>query len=42
MKVVERHIIEQKHPLWSEIYHYDFLSKNMFNLANYPYPQYFF
>ncbi|ELS46241.1 hypothetical protein C789_3997 [Microcystis aeruginosa FACHB-905 = DIANCHI905] len=37
MKVVERHIISQNHPLWSEIDHYAFLSKNLFNLANYHY-----
>ncbi len=34
MKLVERHIISQNHPLWSEIDHYAFLSKNLFNLAN--------
>ena len=42
MKVVERHIISQNHPLWSEIDHYAFLSKNLFNLANYHDRQYFF
>ncbi len=42
MKLVERHIISQNHPLWSEIDHYAFLSKNLFNLANYHYRQYFF
>ncbi|MCA2733967.1 MAG: transposase, partial [Microcystis sp. M158S2] len=42
MKLVERHIIVQNHPLWSEIDHYAFLSKNLFNLANYHYRQYFF
>ena len=42
MKLVERHIIAQNHPLWSEIDHYAFLSKNLFNLANYHYRQYFF
>ncbi len=41
MKLVERHIIAQNHPLWSEIDHYAFLSKNLFNLANYHYRQYF-
>ena len=41
MKLVERHIIAQNHPLWSEIDHYDFLSKNLFNVANYHYRQYF-
>ena len=42
MKLVEGHIIAQNHPLWSEIDHYAFLSKNLFNLANYHYRQYFF
>ncbi len=42
MKLVERHIITKKHPLWSEIDHKAFLSKNLFNLANYYYRQYFF
>jgi transposase len=42
MKLVEGHIIAQNHPLWSEIDHYVFLSKNLFNLANYHYRQYFF
>lgn len=42
MKLVERHIISQNHPFWSEIDHYAFLSKNLFNLANYHYRQYFF
>ena len=42
MKLVERHIISQNHPLWSEIDNYAFLSKNLFNLANYHYRQYFF
>ncbi|GCA95437.1 RNA-guided endonuclease InsQ/TnpB family protein [Microcystis aeruginosa] len=42
MKLVERHIITKSHPCWSEIDHYAFLSKNLFNLANYHYRQYFF
>jgi IS605 OrfB family transposase len=42
MKLVERHIIRKNHPLWSEIDRYAFLSKNLFNLANYHYRQYFF
>jgi len=42
MKLVERHIITQSHSLWSEIDHNAFLSKNLFNLANYHYRQYFF
>jgi putative transposase len=42
MKLVERHIIRKNHPLWSEIDGYVFLSKNLFNLANYHYRQYFF
>ncbi|MCA2830488.1 MAG: transposase, partial [Microcystis sp. M086S1] len=42
MKLVERHIITPYHPLWSEIDHCAFLSKNLFNLANYHYRQYFF
>ncbi|MBD2182383.1 IS200/IS605 family element transposase accessory protein TnpB [Planktothrix sp. FACHB-1355] len=42
MKLVERHIITKNHPLWSEIDHKAFLSKNLFNLANYHYRQYFF
>ncbi|MCA2863349.1 MAG: transposase, partial [Microcystis sp. M049S1] len=40
MKLVERHIITPYHPLWSEIDHCAFLSKNLFNLANYHYRQY--
>ncbi|HEY9849158.1 MAG TPA: transposase [Leptolyngbyaceae cyanobacterium] len=42
MKLVERHIITKNHPLWSEIDHKAFLSKNLFNLANYHYRQHFF
>lgn len=42
MKLVERHIIAKNHPLWSEIDHKAFLSKNLFNLANYHYRQHFF
>ena len=42
MKLVERHIITKNHPLWSEIDHKSFLSKNLFNLANYHYRQHFF
>ncbi|MFB2968482.1 RNA-guided endonuclease InsQ/TnpB family protein [Aerosakkonema sp. BLCC-F183] len=42
MKLVERHIITKNHPLWSEIDHLAFLSKNLFNLANYHYRQHFF
>lgn len=42
MKLVERHIITKKHPLWSEIDQKAFLSKNLFNLANYHYRQHFF
>ena len=42
MKLVERHIITKSPPCWSEIDHYAFLSKNLFNLANYHYRQYFF
>jgi hypothetical protein len=33
MKLVERHIISQNHPLWSEIDHYAFLSKNLSKLG---------
>ncbi|MGI0479304.1 RNA-guided endonuclease InsQ/TnpB family protein [Geminocystis sp. CENA526] len=42
MKLVERHVITENHPFWSEIDHKAFLSKNLFNLANYHYRQYFF
>ncbi|NEP81195.1 MAG: IS200/IS605 family element transposase accessory protein TnpB [Okeania sp. SIO3B3] len=42
MKLVERHVITKSHDLWSEIDHKAFLSKNLFNLANYYYRQYFF
>lgn len=42
MKLVERHIITKNHPFWSEIDHKAFLSKNLFNLANYHYRQHFF
>ena len=42
MKLVERHVITKSHYLWSEIYHKAFLSKNLFNLANYNYRQHFF
>jgi putative transposase len=42
MKLVERHIITKTHHCWSEIDQYSFLSKNLFNLANYHYRQYFF
>ncbi|NEQ76906.1 MAG: IS200/IS605 family element transposase accessory protein TnpB [Okeania sp. SIO2C9] len=42
MKLVERHVISKSHYLWSEIDQKAFLSKNLFNLANYHYRQYFF
>ncbi|MGD1808065.1 RNA-guided endonuclease InsQ/TnpB family protein [Dapis sp. BLCC M126] len=42
MKLVERHVITKNHPFWSEIDHKAFLSKNLFNLTNYYYRQYFF
>ncbi|MEM1170279.1 MAG: transposase [Cyanobacteria bacterium P01_H01_bin.35] len=42
MKLVERHVITKNNPFWSEIDHKAFLSKNLFNLANYYYRQYFF
>ncbi|MFB2879770.1 RNA-guided endonuclease InsQ/TnpB family protein [Floridanema aerugineum] len=42
MKLVERHIITKNHALWSEIDKKAFLSKNLFNLANYHYRQHFF
>jgi IS605 OrfB family transposase len=42
MKLVERHFITKNHLCWSEIDQYSFLSKNLFNLANYHYRQYFF
>jgi IS605 OrfB family transposase len=42
MKLVERHIITKNHSFWSEIDHLAFLSKNLFNLANYHYRQHFF
>ncbi|MGB3509001.1 MAG: RNA-guided endonuclease TnpB family protein, partial [Microcoleaceae cyanobacterium] len=42
MKLVERHLIGKSHYLWSEIDQKAFLSKNLFNLANYHYRQYFF
>ena len=42
MKLVERHVITKNHCCWSEIDRNSFLSKNLFNLANYHYRQYFF
>jgi len=42
MKLVERHFITKNHPLWSEIDHRAFVSKKLFNLANYHYCQHFF
>ncbi|NEN93436.1 MAG: IS200/IS605 family element transposase accessory protein TnpB, partial [Okeania sp. SIO3H1] len=42
MKLVERHVITKSHYLWSACDHKAFLSKNLFNLANYHYRQYFF
>ncbi|MCM0590905.1 MAG: transposase [Gloeotrichia echinulata CP02] len=42
MKLVERHIITKNHPFWTDIDHRAFLSKNLFNLANYHYRQHFF
>ncbi|MDY7006520.1 MAG: transposase [Cyanobacteriota bacterium] len=42
MKLVERHIITKSHYLWSACDQKAFLSKNLFNLANYHYRQYFF
>ncbi|WP_293156281.1 transposase [Okeania sp. SIO2C9] len=42
MKLVERHVITKSHYLWLEIDHKAFLSKNLFNLANYHYRQHFF
>lgn len=42
MNLVERHVITKNNPLWSEIDQKAFLSKNLFNLANYYYRQYFF
>ena len=42
MKLVERHVITKNHPFWSACDHKAFLSKNLFNLANYYYRQYFF
>jgi IS605 OrfB family transposase len=42
MKLVERHVISKNHDCWSEIDQKAFLSKNLFNLANYHYRQYFF
>ncbi|MFB2918073.1 RNA-guided endonuclease InsQ/TnpB family protein [Aerosakkonema funiforme] len=42
MLLVERHIITKNHPFWSEIDYLAFLSKNLFNLANYHYRQHFF
>ncbi|WP_293073999.1 hypothetical protein [Okeania sp. SIO3B5] len=35
MKVVEGHVLTKSHYLWSEIDQKAFLSKNLFNLANY-------
>ncbi|MGL5877862.1 MAG: RNA-guided endonuclease TnpB family protein, partial [Xenococcaceae cyanobacterium] len=42
MKLVERHIINRQHPFWKKLDWLAFLSKNLFNLANYHYRQYFF
>ena len=35
MRLVERHIIKQNHPLWQQIDNLCFLSKNLYNHANY-------
>ncbi|NEO53899.1 MAG: IS200/IS605 family element transposase accessory protein TnpB [Okeania sp. SIO3B5] len=42
MKLVERHVITKSYYLWSQVDHKAFLSKNLFNLANYYYRQYLF
>ena len=42
MKLVELHVITESHYLWSACDHKAFLSKNLFNLGNYYYRQYFF
>ena len=42
MKLVERHLVTKNHPLWSDLDQKAFLSKNLFNLANYHYRQHFF
>ena len=35
MRHVERHIVKENHPLWQQIDHLCFLSKNLYNYANY-------
>ncbi len=42
MILVERHIIKQSHPHWKEIDKLSFLSKNLYNAANYICRQHFF
>lgn len=42
MRLVERHIINRLHPHWPEIDQLAFLSKNLYNLANYHIRQHFF
>ncbi|WP_192901206.1 MULTISPECIES: transposase [Okeania] len=42
MKLVERHVITKSHNLWLACHNKAFLSKNLFNLANYYYRQHFF
>ncbi|TAD82604.1 MAG: transposase [Oscillatoriales cyanobacterium] len=42
MILVERHIIKQSHQHWQSIDRLSFLSKNLYNAANYICRQYFF
>ena len=42
MILVERHIIKQSHPHWQQIDQLSFLSKNLYNAANYICRQHFF
>ncbi|MBE9168985.1 transposase [Pleurocapsales cyanobacterium LEGE 06147] len=42
MRQVEKHVIKKSNKLWQEIDNLAFKSKNLFNLANYEYRQYYF
>lgn len=42
MQLVQRHIISKQHPYWKYFDQQCFLAKNLYNLANYHYRQYFF
>jgi IS605 OrfB family transposase len=42
MQLVQRHIIDCQHPYYQYFHQQCYLSKNLYNLANYHYRQYFF